>query len=49
MSKLSDVVKIDVVRKAADNKLFPKVNNINTNDFVLKTKYQTELEKEIPM
>ena len=29
----------------------PKVNNIDTSDFVLKTKYQTdktELEKKIP-
>ena len=32
-------------------KLAAKVNNIDTNDFVLKTKYQTdkaELEKKIP-
>ena len=33
------------------NKLVAKVNNIDTSDFVLKTKYQTdktELEKKIP-
>ena len=33
------------------DKLVPKVNNIDTSDFVLKTKYQadkTELEKKIP-
>ena len=51
MSKLSDVVKNDVVKKAVYDELAAKVNNIDTNDFVLKTKYQTEktkLEKEIP-
>ena len=51
MRKLSDVVKNDVVKKAVYNKLVAKVNNIDTNDFVLKTKYQTdktELEKKIP-
>ena len=56
MSKLSDVVKTDVVKKTVYNKLVAKVNaiplnNIDTNDFVLKTKYQTEktkLEKKIP-
>ena len=33
------------------DKLIAKVNNIDTNDFVLKTKYnadKTELEKKIP-
>ena len=33
------------------NKLVAKVNNIDTSDFVLKTKYytdKTELEKKIP-
>ena len=50
MSKLSDVVKNDVVKKTIYNKLVAKVN-IHTSDFVLKTKYQTdktELEKKIP-
>ena len=48
-SKLSNVVKIDVVKK--DDKLVTKVNNINTSDFVLKTKYDTDkskLENKIP-
>ena len=51
LSKLNDVVKNDVVKKAVYDKLVAKVNNIDTNDFVLKTKYQTdktELEKKIP-
>ena len=51
MSKLSDVVKNDVVKKAVYDKLAAKVNNFDTSDFVLKTKYQTdktELEKKIP-
>ena len=46
-----DVVKNDVVKKAAYEKLGVKVNNIDTSDFVLKTKYQTdktELEKKKP-
>ena len=42
LSKLSDVVKNDVVKKAVYDKLLAKVNNIDTSDFVLKTKYQTE-------
>ena len=49
-SKLSDVVKNNVVKKAVYDKLVAKVNNIDTSDFVLKTKYQTdktELEKKI--
>ena len=51
MSKLSDVVKNDVVKKTMYDKLAAKMNNIDTSDFVLKTKYQidkTELEKKIP-
>ena len=42
LSKLSDVVKNDVVKKTVYDKLVAKVNNIDTSDFVLKTKYQTE-------
>ena len=42
LSKLSDVVKNDVVKKAVYDKLVAKVNNIDTSDFVLKTKYQTD-------
>ena len=41
MSKLSDAVKNDVVKKAVYDKLVAKVNNIDTSTFVLKTKYQT--------
>ena len=51
LSELSDVVKNNLAKKAVYDKLVAKVNNIDTNDFVLKTKYQTdktELEKKIP-
>ena len=51
VSILSDVVKNDVVKKALYDKLVKKVNNIDTSDFALKTKYQTdktELEKKNP-
>ena len=51
LSKLSDVVKNDVAKKTVYDKLVAKVINIDTNDFVLKTKYKTdktELEKKIP-
>ena len=46
LSKLSDVVKNDVVKKAVCEKLVAKVNNIDTSAFVLKTKNQTD-EAEI--
>ena len=42
MSKLSDVVKNDVVKKAVYDKLAVKVNNIDISDFTLKTKNQTD-------
>ena len=42
LSKLSDVVKNDVVKKTVYNKLVAKVDNIDTSNFVLKTKYQTD-------
>ena len=51
LSKLSDVVKNDVVKKTAYDKLVTKVNSIDTSAFVLKTKYDTdksELENTIP-
>ena len=51
MSKLSDVVKNDVVKKTVYDKLVAKVSNIDTSDSVLKTKYNTdkkELENKIP-
>ena len=50
LSKLSDVVKNVIVKKTVYNKLVAKVNNIDTSEFVLKTKYntdKTELEKKI--
>ena len=50
LSKLSDVVKNDVVKKTVYDKLVAKVNSIDTSAFVLKTKYDTdkiELEKKI--
>ena len=42
LSKLSDVVKNDVFKKASYDKLVAKVNNIDTSRFVLKTKYDTD-------
>ena len=51
LSKLGNVVKNDVAKKAVYDKLAAKVNNIDTSNFVLRTKYQTgktELEKKIP-
>ena len=50
LSKLSDVVK-NIVKKAVYDKLVAKVNNADTSDFMLKTKYQadkTGLGKKIP-
>ena len=51
LSKLSNVVKNDVVKKAVYDQLVAKVNNIDPSYFVLKTNYQTdktELEIKIP-
>ena len=51
LSKLSDVVENDAVKKTVYNKLAAKVNNIDTSALVLKTEYQTdktELENKIP-
>ena len=51
LSKLSDVVKNDVVKKDVYDKLVAKVDNIDTSGFVLKAKYDTdksELENKIP-
>ena len=50
LSKLSNVAKNDVAKKTVYYKLVPKVNTIDTSDFVLKTKYDTdksELENKI--
>ena len=51
LSKLSGVVKNDVVKKTVHDKLVAKVNNVDTSRFVLKTKYdidKSESEKKIP-
>ena len=51
LSKLSNVVKNDVAKKTVYDKLVVKVDDIDTNYFVLKTKYQTdktESENKIP-
>ena len=51
LSKLSNVVKTDVVKKTVYKKLLAKANAIDTSDIVLKTKYDTdksELENKIP-
>ena len=50
LSKLSDVIKNDVVKKTVYDKLVAKVNIIDISRFVLKTKYDTdksELENKI--
>ena len=51
LSKLSDVVKNDVGKKTAYDKLVAKVNSIDASAFILKTKYDTdksEFENKIP-
>ena len=51
LSKLSKVVKNDIVKKDVYNKLVNKVDNIDTGEVVLKTKhdtYKSELENKIP-
>ena len=51
LSKLSDVVKNDVVKKDVYDKLVAKVNNIDTSGFAIKTNYnedKPELENKIP-
>ena len=51
LSKLSNVVKNDIVKKDIYDILVAKVNNTDTNDFVSKTQYntdKTELENKIP-
>ena len=42
LSKLSDVVENDVVKKAVYDKLVENVNNIDANGFVLRTTYDTD-------
>ena len=51
LSKLSNIVKNDVVKKVDYNKLVTKADNIDTNNFVLKTNFNTKftgLENKIP-
>ena len=51
MRKLIDVVKDGVVKKTVYDKLVAKVDNIDTSNAVLKTKYNTdkmELENIFP-
>ena len=51
LSKLSDVIKNDVVKKTVYEKLVAKVNSIVTSRFVLKNKNDTDktgLENKIP-
>ena len=50
-SKLSNVVKNEVVKKTVYEKVAGKVNSINSSGFILKTKYnpdKLELENKIP-
>ena len=42
LSKLSDVVKSDVVKQTEYNKLVTKVDNIDTTNFVKKNKYEKD-------
>ena len=51
MSKLSNVVKNEVVKKTLYDKLVVNVNYIDTIGFILKTRYDTdklELENKVP-
>ena len=51
LSKLSDAVKNDVVKKTDYNKLVAKVDNIDTSGLVKKADYNTkitEIEDKIP-
>ena len=51
LSKLSDMVKSDVVKKTDYNKVVTKVDNINTSGLVKKTDYNTkinEIKNKIP-
>ena len=51
LSTLSDVVKNDIVKKTAYDKLVVKANSIDATAFVLKLKYDTdksELDNKVP-
>ena len=52
LSKLSDVVRNDIVKKAMYDNLVAKVNNADTSGFVLKTEYETDKpgwENKVPV
>ena len=51
LSQLSNVVRNDVAKETVYDKLVAKVDDIDTDDFVFKTKYHTyksELDRKIP-
>ena len=51
LSKLSDIVKNDVLKKTDDDKLVAKLNSIDTSGLVSRTKYdkdKSELENKYP-
>ena len=51
LSKLNNVVKSDVAQNTVYDKLVTKIDNIDSHNFVLKTKYDAdkwELENKIP-
>ena len=51
LSKLSNVVKSEIVKKTVYDKLVAKVGNIDTSGFILKAKYdadKTVLKKKFP-
>ena len=43
LSKLSDAVRNNVIKKDVYNKLAAKVDNIDTSGFFLKTKYDADI------
>ena len=45
LSKLSDIVKNDVVKKAVYDKLVAKIKSIDTSAFVLKANYDMDKKK----
>ena len=44
LAKLSNVVKNDVVKKSEYDKLVANVDNIDTTNFILKTKYENDCQ-----
>ena len=51
LSKLSGLVKNDVVKRTVYDKFLPEVNSIETSSFVLKARYdrdKSEIENKIP-